>query len=77
MGWEPHRVKMSTVPEATLNLNVIPVGQPWWRSGLAPPAAQGMILETLDRVPCRAPCIGACFSLYLCLCLSLSLCLYE
>ena len=25
------------------------VGQPWWRSGLAPPAAQGVILETLDE----------------------------
>ena len=26
-------------------------GQPRWRSGLALPAAQGVILETLDRVP--------------------------
>ena len=32
-------------------------GQPWWRSGLVLPAAQGMILETLDRVSCRAPCM--------------------
>ena len=24
------------------------LGQPRWRSGLAPPAAQGVILETLD-----------------------------
>ena len=32
-------------------------GQPQWCSGLAPPAAQGVILETLDRVPRRAPCM--------------------
>ena len=31
-------------------------GQPWWRSGLAPPAAQGVILETLDGVPRQALC---------------------
>ena len=30
------------------------MGQPWWCSGLAPPAAQGVILETLDRVPHQA-----------------------
>ena len=30
------------------------VGQPWWHSGLAQPAAQGVILETLDRVPGQA-----------------------
>ena len=28
-----------------------------WHSGLAPPAAQGVILETWDRVPHRAPCM--------------------
>ena len=33
------------------------IGQPRWHSGLVPPAAQGVILETLDRVPCRALCI--------------------
>ena len=32
-------------------------GQPRWRSGLAPPAAWGVILETLDRVPRRALCM--------------------
>ena len=32
-------------------------GQPWWRSGLAPPAAQGVILETLNRVPRQALCM--------------------
>ena len=33
------------------------VGQPRWCSGLALPAAQGVILETLDRVPRWAPCM--------------------
>ena len=32
-------------------------GQPRWLSGLAPPSAQGVILETRDRVPRRAPCM--------------------
>ena len=32
-------------------------GQPWWLSGLTPPSAQGLILETQDRVPRRAPCM--------------------
>ena len=45
-------------------LNIIKVmyerptaGQPRWRSGLAPPVAQGVILETVDRVPHQAPCM--------------------
>ena len=43
-------------------------GQPRWHSGLAPPVAQGVILETQDRVPHRAPCMepaspSACVSL--------------
>ena len=29
----------------------------WWLSGLAPPSAQGLILETWDQVPCQAPCM--------------------
>ena len=33
------------------------LGQPGWLSGLAPPSAEGRILETRDRVPHRAPCI--------------------
>ena len=33
-------------------------GQPGWLSGLAPPSAWGVILETRDRVPHRAPCMG-------------------
>ena len=39
-----------------------------WLSGLAPPSAQGVILETRDRVPRRASCVepaspSACVSL--------------
>ena len=30
---------------------------PGWLSGLVLPAAQGVILETQDRVPRRAPCM--------------------
>ena len=32
-------------------------GQAGWLSGLAPPAAQGLILESRDRGPHRAPCM--------------------
>ena len=32
-------------------------GSPGGLSGLAPPPAQGVILETRDRVPHRAPCM--------------------
>ena len=56
---------------------VIPSGQPQWRSGLALPAAQGVILETLDRVPCQALCMmpaspSACVSASLSLSVSMS-----
>ena len=49
--------------------------QPGWLSGLVPPSVQGMILETRDQVPRRAPCVepaspSACVSLPLSLCLS-------
>ena len=33
------------------------LGHPGWLSGLAPPSAQGTILEALDRVPHQAPCM--------------------
>ena len=32
-------------------------GKPGWLSGLVSPSAQGLILETQDRVPCQAPCM--------------------
>ena len=50
-------------------------GQPQWPRGLVPPLAQGVILETWDRVPRRAPCMepaspSACVSASLPLCVS-------
>ena len=48
-------------------------GKAGWLSGLAPPSAQGVILESRDRVPHQAPCMEpACVSASLSL-LSLSL----
>ena len=32
-------------------------GQPQWLTGLVLPSAQGVILETRDRVPHQAPCV--------------------
>ena len=49
-------------------------GIPGWLSGLALPAAQGVILEFWDRVPCQVPCREPA-SPSLSLSLSLSLCL--
>ena len=53
------------------------LGQPQWLSGLALPAARGMILESQDRIPRQASCMesassSACgsASLSLCVCLS-------
>ena len=37
------------------DLNVFIAGQPWWLSGLAPPSAQGMILETKDQSHIKLP----------------------
>ena len=50
-------------------------GQPQWLSSLAPPLAQGVILESWDRVPHWAPRMepaspSACVSTSLSLCLS-------
>ena len=47
-------------------------GQPQWRSGLAPPAAWGVILGSRDQVLHRAPCMepaspSACVSASLCM----------
>ena len=52
-------------------------GQLRWYSGLVSPAAQGVILETLDRVPRRALCMepastSACVSASHSLCVSMS-----
>ena len=49
--------------------------QPRWLSSLAPPSAQGLILETWDRVPRQAPCMkpaspSACVSASVCVCVS-------
>uniref|UniRef100_A0A8C0M4S5 RNA polymerase II subunit D n=1 Tax=Canis lupus familiaris TaxID=9615 RepID=A0A8C0M4S5_CANLF len=46
-----------------------------WLSGLVPPSAQGVILETLNGVPHQAPCMepaspSACVSASLCVCVS-------
>ena len=48
-------------------------GQPRWLCGLAPPSAQGVILETRDRVPRRSPWMepaspSACVSASVCVC---------
>ena len=49
-------------------------GQPRWLSGLAPPSAPGVILETQDQVPRQAPCMepaspSACVSASLSFCI--------
>ena len=73
----PYREKASrkTKPNTTQIWNQrtlkVVLGQPQWHSGLARPAAQGVILETWDQVPRQASCMEAA-SPCLCLCLSLS-----
>ena len=54
---------------------MVKMGQPEWLSGLALPSAQGVILETRDQVPRRAPyrepaSPSACVSASLCVCVS-------
>ena len=67
----------SIIPRVVLDLWGF-LGQPRWRSGLVLPAAQGVILETLDRVPRQALCMMPAFpSACVSASLSLSLCLYE
>ena len=44
------------------------VGQPWWLSGLAPPSARGVILETQDQVPRLVPCTEPASPSASCLC---------
>ena len=50
-------ILMSKMLLPLLFLYKLKIGQPGWLSGLAPPSAQGMILESGDRVPHRAPCM--------------------
>ena len=58
------------------DLKMVLQGQPGWLSGLVPPSAQGVILETRNRVPHRAPCTEpASPSAYVPASLSLSVCL--
>ena len=54
------------------------LGQPRWLSGLVPPSAQDVILETWDRVPHRAPCMEPAFpSACVSASVSVCVCLYE
>ena len=55
-------------------------GQPQWLSGLALPSVQGVILETRDQVPHRAPCmepVSASVSVSVSVSLSLSVSLMN
>ena len=49
---------MRTPKDVELKHRKDTIGQPWWRSGLVPPTAWGVILETGDRVPHWAPCMA-------------------
>ena len=51
--WRPH-FSTAGPPGQDSWVQIFNLRQPWWLSGLALPAAQGVILETLDRVPLRA-----------------------
>ena len=42
---------------SSLKVKGLDSGSPRWLSGLAPPSAQGVVLEILDRVPRQAPCM--------------------
>ena len=49
------------------------MGQPVWLNSLAPTSTLGLILETRDQVPHRAPCMepaspSACVSASVCVC---------
>ena len=75
--WMTSRAALKVLQPNYFNSALKPgaLGQPWWHSGLAPPAAQGVILETRDQVPRQAPCMepaspSACASASLSLCLS-------
>ena len=54
---EPRVVHLLPRSGPALLEEILAPGQPRWHSSLAPPAAKGMILETLDQVPHRALCM--------------------
>ena len=49
--------KSSFIPHSLIIIKHLLKGIPGWLSGLSPPSAQGVILETQDRVPRQAPCM--------------------
>ena len=53
----PFAVLLKQQKSAGNRFKKIYLGQPRWLSGLTLPSAQGMILETGDRAPHRAPCM--------------------
>ena len=62
---------MHVCDEDQVIYEVLSYGIPRWLRVLAPPSAQGMILESRDQVPRRAPCMepaspSACVSASLC-----------
>ena len=52
IGW--HK---GSLPRELIDLEMSFWGQPGWLSGLSLPLTQGVILESPDRVPRRAPCM--------------------
>ena len=70
--------KINTIPESEAFSQInckSGFRQPGWLSGLVPPSAQGVTLETWDQVPHQAPCTepaspSACVSASLSLCVS-------
>ena len=52
------KIMPGNIPNLLKDTDLLREGQPRWLSSLAPTSAQGVILETWDRVPHRAPCVG-------------------
>ena len=55
--WEGVVEQIPFIMRELHGLRTIIRGRPRWLSGLAPPSAQGVILETRERVPRLAPCM--------------------
>ena len=74
-------LKVLVFPELIYKYNTILQNYQWraarWLSSLAPPSAQGVILETWDRVPRQAPCMEWSLLLPLPVSLPLSLCVSQ